>query len=280
MRHSLKFLVIALGLPLIAACSRVGNGEVGVRYHTLSSDRGVEQTPLGMGWYLTGPGTGIETFPTFAQTRTWTYQNNEALAFADNEGLPVTAEMGITYQVDPQKAPYLYSRYRRGIDEITDTFVHNIVRSVLIEQASHMPVSDIYGAGRTKLLNSVQTELQRQLAPQGIEVQNMYWVGELGLPDSVKESIKMKVQAVQKAQQIENEVAQSQAEAQKAVAVAEGAAKARLTQANAEAEANKEIAQSISPTLVEYMKVKAWNGQLPKVSGGSQIISLSEGGLK
>lgn len=276
MRKAIILSLVALGPVLLSACTRVGNGEVGVRYHTLGSDRGVEQTPLDMGYYLTGPGTGIETFPTFAQTRNWTNENGEAIKFADSGGLPVTAEMGITFQVNPAKAPYLYQRYRRGIDEITDIFIHNMVKDTLIEEGSRMPIEDIYGTGRSVLLSKVEKEIQRQVGPQGIQVQKVYWIGELGLPDAVKQAIVGKVRAVQRAQQIENEVAQTRAEAQKNVAEAEGRAKARLLAASAEAEANKEIAASISPTLVEYLKVQKWNGQVPRVSGSSAIISMAE----
>jgi len=44
--------------------------------------------------------------------------------------------------------------------------------------------------------------------------------------------------------------------------------------AEAEAEYNKKLAESISPNLIEYEKIKKWNGQTPNVvgSGGGLII--------
>lgn len=275
-----KALSAACLVLALAACNRVGNGEVGVRYHTMGSDTGVEETPLGMGWYVTGPGTGIETFATFAQTRNWTDENQESLKFADSGGLPITAEMGITYQVDPLKAPYLYKRYRRGVDEITDTFIHNMVRDSLIEHASTMPIEDIYGPGRSKLLAAVQADVAKQVGIQGIEIQKVYWIGNLGLPDTVKASINSKIVATQKAQQIENEVQQSKAQAQKDVAEAQGKAAAVLANADGQAKANKELAESLTPSLVEYMKIQKWNGQLPRVAGAQSIISLNADTLK
>ena len=272
-----KILLIAGLAVMAAACSRVGNGEVGVRYHTCGGDNGVEDRALSMGWYMTGPCTGIETFQTFAQTRNWNNDSGEAIHFADRDGLQITAEMGITYIVDPQKAPYLYKRYKRGIDEITDTFVHNIVRDTLIREASNLQISDIMGPKKSYLLNQVQKDVSERINPQGIIVQSVYWIGALDVPQSVRDSVNAKIVATQKAQQIENEVAQTKAQAEKNVAEAEGQAKAILVKAQAEAEANRLKSASITPTLVDYFKVQKWNGQVPKVSSGSgMILSLKE----
>lgn len=47
--------------------------------------------------------------------------------------------------------------------------------------------------------------------------------------------------------------------------------------AEAEAEANKEIAASLTPELIEKIKYEKWNGALSKVQGSSTpIISVEE----
>ena len=61
----------------------------------------------------------------------------------------------------------------------------------------------------------------------------------------------------------------------KDIAKAEGEAKSLLTKAKAEAEANRIISNSLTPTLVEYEKIKQWNGILPQVQGsGASIVNL------
>ena len=45
-------------------------------------------------------------------------------------------------------------------------------------------------------------------------------------------------------------------------------------EAEAEAQANREIAASLTPTLVDKIKYERWNGELPTVSGGSSIVSI------
>lgn len=268
---------LALALTQTACMAKVGNGEVGVRYHTCGGERGVEDVALQMGYYFTGWCTDIENVQTFAQTRNW--KEGEALHFADKDGLQITAEMGITYVVEPTKAPYLYKRYRRGIDEITDTFVHNIVRDTLIRESSQLSISEIMGNKKSYLLTAVQKDVIEKINSQGIIVQSVYWIGALDVPDSVRQSVNAKIVATQRAQQIENEVAQTRAQAEKNIAEAEGQAKAILLKKQAEAEGNKVIAASISPTLVDYLKVQRWNGQVPRVqsgSGGGMILNLKE----
>jgi len=56
--------------------------------------------------------------------------------------------------------------------------------------------------------------------------------------------------------------------------VSEGNAKAILTEAEAQAKANEVVAKSVTPALIEYNAVKAWDGTPPQtlVNGGGQSI--------
>mgnify|MGYP000532621266 FL=1 len=58
---------------------------------------------------------------------------------------------------------------------------------------------------------------------------------------------------------------------------AEGQAEATKIAAEAEAEANKKIAESLTPELIEKIKMERWNGELPMVSGSSgTIINMTD----
>ena len=70
----------------------------------------------------------------------------------------------------------------------------------------------------------------------------------------------------------DKEVARIQAE--KAIIEAEAEANAVRIAAEAEAEANKMIAQSLTPELIEKIKYEQWNGEMPKVSGGTSIVDI------
>lgn len=267
MHNFLKIPSLVVVTALAVGCSRVGPGEVGVRYHTAGGDRGVETIPVGVGYYVTGFFTHIETFPTFQQNYTW--EDDESMNFSDINGLNINAAIGISYHIDPAKVPALFVKYRLGINEITNVYIHNMVRDSLVDVASQKPIEYIYGPGRATIIAEVQNEVQRQVLQYGIIIDKIYWIGKLGLPQSVQAAIDSKNAASQQAQQRENEVATAQAQAQIEVAKAQGDAKALLTRAQSQAEANKLLEESLTPNYIEYLKAQKWNGILPQVTSGN-----------
>ena len=88
-----------------------------------------------------------------------------------------------------------------------------------------------------------------------------------------QERMTMEAQQAAERQKIE---ANAKAEIQKINADAE--AYAVKVQAEAQAEANKEIAESLTPELINYNTILQWSGELPVVTGGSMSI-LDIGGL-
>lgn len=68
-------------------------------------------------------------------------------------------------------------------------------------------------------------------------------------------------------------------EAEQAKITAEGKAEATRIKADAEAEANKKIAESLTPELIEKQKIDKWNGDVPKVQGGNAATIIDAGDL-
>lgn len=247
----------------------------------MGGDKGVQDEVLPPGWYWVGFTKTLYTFPTYMQNYVWSKSPNEgsahdeSISFQTSEGLSVSADIGISYQVDPTKVPVLFQTYRKGLDEITNIYLRNIVRDALVREASSQPIEAIYGSGKSALLKAVQKEVADKVKPAGIIIDQLSWVGELRLPGTVTESINAKIQATQIAQQKENEVAAAKADALKLVAQADGEAKSRMIQATAEANANKLVSESITPELVRYQATQKWNGELPGVMGSGVVPFIS-----
>ena len=264
----------ALAFASLVACSKVPPGNEGVKVDTLGS-RGVEPIPLPTGWYWVGFTYTIYNFPTFTQTYSWTKSpnegspNDESITFNTIDGMSVNADVGITYHIDPEKVTLVFQKYRQGIDEITNTFLHNMVRDALIREGAQYTIEDAYGAKRAELLDRAQKDVASEVGPIGIIIEHLSWIADLRPPQSVKDAINAKIAAVQKSQQSQNEVVTATAEAAKMVATAQGTATSNLTIARAEAEANKIVAASITPELVQWQIAKTWDGHLPQVTGGS-----------
>lgn len=272
---TMKMSILSAAI-LLSACSKVPAGNVGIKAYLLGGSKGVDTEELGPGRYWIGINEELYLFPTFTQNYTWTKAcvdgdcENEELGFQTVEGLAVTADVGISYRIDPSKAPLIFQKYRKGVDEITDLYLRNMVRDSLVKNASTMPIESVYGAGKTALIAAVQKDVQEQVQPIGILIEKVYWVGELRLPDVVSASINQKIKATQMAQQRENEVRQAKAEADKVIAAARGTAESKITIAKADAEAMalKGAALRSNPELLDLAKIEKWNGQLPRVTGG------------
>lgn len=275
-------LAVAM-IVALAACDKVPVGNVGIKVSNLGGDKGVGEEVLGTGWYWVGMTQTLYTFPTFMQNYVWSASANEGAAYDESfsfqtvEGLSVSADIGIAYQVDPKKIPVLFQTYRKGLDEIRDIYLRNIVRDALVNAASTKPIESVYGAGKADLMKQVKADVKAKVEPLGLIVDELSWVGNLRLPKTVETAINSKIQATQQAQQRENEVATARAEAAKAVAVATGQADSRTLQAKAEAQANTIISQSLTPELVQYQAIMKWNGELPTYTGGGAMPFINVG---
>ena len=268
------------GLLLLsaAACSKVPAGNVGVKVYLLGGEKGVDSEELGPGRYWIGWNEELFLFPTFTQNYVWTRdktegsENDESLSFQTVEGMTVNADIGISYAIQPDRVNTIFQKYRRGVEEITDVFLRNMVRDALVIAVSDKPISSVYGAGKADIISGVETLVRDQVAPLGIIVERIYWAGELRLPDSVTTSLNLKIEATQQAQQRRNEVETARAEADKAIEVARGQAESIRLRAQAEAEANTLVAESLSDVLLRYEAIKSWDGVLPRFTGGSGPI--------
>lgn len=263
----IKKLVLGLLLATaLTACDKVPAGYVGVKVFLLGGEKGVDSEELGVGRYWIGMNEELYLFPTFTQNYEWKNEeggSQEAISFQTADGNTATADIGISYSIDPARVTDIFQKYRRGVDEITDTFLRNMVRDALVKAASNKPIDYVYGAGKAELIATVQEEVAAQVEPIGIRIEKIYWLGKITLPQAIEASIDAKNAATQKAQQRLNEVQQSKAEADKKIEEARGEAESILRVAEAQAKANKILAESLTPELVQSQAVTKWDGKLP-----------------
>jgi len=94
----------------------------------------------------------------------------------------------------------------------------------------------------------------------------------------VMEAINQKNVMQQQALTAQNELQKNTFNAQGDSIKAAGRAKAITAEAEAQARANTLLAQSITPTLVQYEITKKWDGKLPQFSGSmTPMIQLPAG---
>ncbi len=291
-------LVLVTGIVVLwigcSSTTRVDAGHVGVRVKLAGSSRGVQDMPTVQGWVFFNPLTEqIVQFPTSVQNVVWTQTHtegsphDESITFSSSEGASVNADIGVAFHIDPAMAPKLYARFRQpNLGILANTFLRNAVRESFNEFASKLPVQDVYGAGKNKLLADVTQRVRDTLLPEGIVIDQLTINGTLRLPENVVGSINRALEATQNAIQAENRVRQIRAEAEQAIASATGAAEAArhratgeadaiLIRARAEAKANEILRLSVTPALLSYRSLEKWDGRLPIYHGGGQLPMLT-----
>jgi regulator of protease activity HflC (stomatin/prohibitin superfamily) len=258
---------------MLSACSKVPTGNVGVKVYLLGNDKGVDSEVLTPGRYWIGINQELYLFPTFTQTYTWDKDNYQQISFQTVEGLEVSSDVGIIYHVDPDKVTSIFQKYRKGIDEITGTYLRNIVRDSLMRQSSVLPIETVYGKGKSDLIQSVQEDVKTQVKDIGIIIEKIYFAGELRLPAAVTASINSKIQATQIAQQRQNEVATAKAEADKMIEAARGESESIKLKAIADADAIKIKGDALAqnPKVIELEAINKWNGTVPQIMGAGSV---------
>lgn len=272
---NMKFLRVAAvaALSLLAvACSRVESGHVGVLVNLLGSEKGVDSEVIGPGKYWVGWNQELYLFPTFSQNRVWETDPSDpkrAFSFQTDQGMVVSTDIGVTYRIRQEDVAIIFQKYRRGVDEITDVYLKNMIRDALVTEGSKITVERAYGSGKEDLLKAVEERVRNQVGPIGIEIERIYWIGQFSLPPEVIEKINAKIQAGQMTEQRLQEVEQAKAEAAKLREEARGLKEASILRAEGEAEANRIVNESLNDNLIRYRQIEKWDGVLPKVSGNA-----------
>lgn len=277
MKRSLLLGMCAI-LLIGTACTRVEPGYVGVKVNMHGQDKGVDSLPTVVGRVYYNPwSTAIYKFPTFVQQFTWTADRNEgsrnddSITFNSVEGVVINADIAVAYAFQADLVPNIFARFRVAAEQITQGYVRSQIRDSFSRFASTMPIIEIYGAKKQELLNTVVADLNSRLGPQGFTFDMISFVGALRVPEQVKASIDRVIQAQNQAKEADAKVLQITAEAKQRVEKAKGHATAILMEAEAKAKANRVIAESVTPQLIQFEAVTKWDGILPKITGSGAV---------
>ena len=186
---------------------------------------------------------------------------------ADNIGIYVG--MNCTAMIEEKDAAkFLYRYNNTPLETIIDTDIKKMVEDRFnIETAKYL--STELGIKKGEIVEAVKAYVVDYFKDYGITIT------VLGL----KEGISFENPEIQEALDAkfasEQDLVIQQNKNEAALAKAEAEAEAILIAAEAEAEANRKIAASLTPEIIEKMKIEQWNGELPTVQGNSTpIISL------
>lgn len=260
-------LVLIFGF-LASSCERIDAGHVGVKVNLFGDDKGVADVTEVTGIVFYNPfSSQIYEFPTFIQHKEYTGENSFIVNSKDGSEFHVSPI--INYSVKRERVPYIFSKYRRSLEQIEEGFLKTSVFDAF-RLATNKYTADQLISNRQLYEIEVRRILELELLKEGFIINQ--FTSNLLYPDSFKNAINAKNNAVQQALMAENRVKTAEAEAKIKVATAEGNAQSLLVQAKAESEANTLKQRTLTPLLIQQQFIDKWDGALPQYGTVPQLF--------
>ncbi len=261
------FCCIVIAIIMANSCTVVDSGEIGIKFHKWSSNEqdygGVEGTCKG--WVFYNPITSsVFTYPTYIQRK-----NYEPFNVNAKDASVFKMDPTIAYRINPEKACDIFTKYRKGIEDLENGYIRTCIYEAYRTCANRYS-SDSLMSNRANFENDVRVRLESSLMAEGFIVEE--FTSQITPPESLAQMINEKNAAVQSALKAENKVKEAEAEAKIKIAEAKGAAEAMQIKADAEAYYNRTISASLSPLIIQEDWIEKWNGTVPTVVGGSNMM--------
>lgn len=293
-------LALVIGLVCVVLCIKtVPAGYVGVVYNM---NGGVDGEILTQGWHVVSPTKKVTTYSIGIEQSYLTAENkgdskdDESFSIPTSDGKTVRVNLEFSYRFDEDRVAQTFVTFKgKSGETIKDTFIKPKVIAWTQEVSANYPVTDIFGDKRTTINAELDMYLREKFDAYGIIIDTVNFT-DISVDAETAAAIQKKVTAQQELElaNIEAQTAKVQAEKDREVALiqankdkeaaeiqaqtdiikAEAEAEVIRIAAEAEAEANRMVAASLTDELIEKIKYEQWNGQLPKVTGGTSIVDV------
>jgi prohibitin 1 len=244
------FLLIVLGGPF----RTVPAGHVGVKdfFGRVSSS-------------TMSPGIGIVVpLTSVVRMSVQTQEIKEVAEVPSQEGLILSLETSLLFQLDPAKAVDIYRTVGR---DYVGTIVEPQFRSAIREITASYEAKALYSAEREKIAGEIFALFSRLAGERGIIVQQVL-LRKIGLPTVVANAIQEKLRREQEAEQMKFVLQKEQQEAERKRIEAQGVA-----------DFQRIVAQGISPQLLEWKGIEATEKLAASANSKIVVIGNSKTGL-
>jgi len=244
MRSFVLFIVIVFSL---SSCAIVRPGEVGVKQKLGKlSD---QTTTSGTVWF-----NPINSKIIKVSTQT---ENLElTISLPSKEGLSITSQISILYQINPAKVTDVVNDLGLNFEPI----IANIFRSAAADVCARYNAKDMHSGMRAGIETAIAERMGEVLADRGILIEEVL-LKSIQLPQALSMSIEQKLQAEQDALRMKFVLEQEKLEAQRKLIEAEGVR-----------DAQKILAQGLTKQILELKSIEAFI-QLAKSQNSKVIIT-------
>lgn len=280
-----KIGAIILGVAILGglilgvkSIEHIKPGYVGVVY---SINGGIEDKVLTQGWKLVGLTKDVTTYS--VATEQLYMSADEREGSEGNDSFDVICKDGklnidfeMSYHFDAEKVPEVFTRYR-GMSgkDVINNIVRGKIKTFTNEVTSKYTVLETHMEKKSELNKAITEHLKKELANYGITVESAN-LSQTRPEKGIQEAITKRSAAAQEVEAEKQKQEKAKMEAETKKIQAEGEAQAQKIKAKGEADANREIQKSLTPQLIEKMRIEKWNGsnaQTVMNGTGSPIVN-------
>jgi prohibitin 1 len=231
---TLNMIIAILIGSLIASCSIIRQGEIGVKRKVGILDQQI----IPPGAVAFNPfTTRILKIP----IRTMNMEISTNLP--SKEGLNITAVISILYRIVPDKAPLIVEKIGLGNEPAV---ISSVFRSSAADVCSRFFAKDMHSAKRAEIEKEITTQMASILAIRGFEIEAVL-LKNIALPKGLARAVEEKLEAEQIAQRMEFLLDREKLEAQRKIIEAEGIR-----------DAQKIISEGLTNKIIEWQSIEAF----------------------
>jgi regulator of protease activity HflC (stomatin/prohibitin superfamily) len=230
-------ILLGMAATIITAtsCTIVRQGEVGVR----RSFGKIKQEPLMEG------AKGFNPFTTtIIKLPTRTMNLEVRLPLPSKEGLTVQSDVSILYRMEGSYAPKIVEKLGKNYEQVV---ILPVFRSAVADISSQYFAKDMHTGQRSGIEKSIKELMMNQLKDRGFIVEAVL-LKSIVLPPGLTKAIEDKLEAEQDAQRMQFVLDKERQEAKRRTIEAEGVR-----------DAQKIIAEGLTPLLIRYKTIEAFN---------------------
>ncbi len=172
----------------------------------------------------------------------------------------VETVLAINYRVDTSKSYSIYKNIGADYENVLVVpAVNEVLKAITATYTAEESVTN-----RSLISDGLVEGLNEKLNNIGLYVTDVNII-DFDFSDAF-------INAIEEKQVAQQKLLKAETEKRTAITNAEAEAEALKIRAEGEAEANRTISKSLSDEIIENKKIEKWNGELPKVTGGSGTI--------
>ncbi|MFD2033628.1 prohibitin family protein [Belliella marina] len=229
-----KFLLFSIIAALIASCTVVRQGEVGVKRKFGKLNENISDAGL-VGY---NPLT-----TTVIKVPIRTVNQEVKLNLPSKEGLTIESEISILYNIEKNKVPFILENVGENYERV---LIMNVFRSAAADVTAQYMAKDMHSGMRGQIENQIQDRMHESLRERGFIIERVL-MKSIKLPAELSRAIERKLQAEQEAQQMEYVLDRERKEAER-----------RRIEAEGTRDAQKILAEGLVREIIELRSIEAF----------------------